>query len=267
MALAIPGVRERRWRAAPPDGADHRIEFRDVRQELYRPEAWHRARADRAAPARCRARACVIASRATHSASGWRISVSGNRAQRFVRSLRAGARQRAGPEGANARRWPRQTASRSVAAPPHRHLSAADRLPRAARHGWRRRGTPLGGGGHRFQCGDADQRIVQRQPQPAHEGQADALAGEGAGAGRDGQPVQRCEVMPLRIVSSTIGARRSAWPRSMASKMCAMKASPSSSATEQAPSAVSTASKLQRILQASSKLRRAVARPRAAGSP
>src|SRR6185437_11031176 len=47
-----------------------------------------------------------------------------------------------------------------------------------------------------------------------------------------------------RIASSTIGARISAWPRSIGSKMCASTSSPSRMATEQAPSAVSTASSL-----------------------
>ena len=77
----------------------------------------------------------------------------------------------------------------------------------------------LGGRRHRFQGGDADQGFFERDPQPPHEGQADALAGEGAGAGGDGQPVELGKTEAgFCIVSSTMGASASAWPRGMSTQ-------------------------------------------------
>src|SRR5262249_38403093 len=50
-----------------------------------------------------------------------------------------------------------------------------------------------------------------------------------------------------RIVSSTMRAKRSAWPRSMISKRCARMRASSTTAQEHAPNAVSTASSFMRV--------------------
>ena len=58
-----------------------------------------------------------------------------------------------------------------------------------------RPGLGQGRGRHDFQAGNTKQWLVQSQAQPAHEGQAHALAGESAWPHRDGEAIQRGEIV------------------------------------------------------------------------
>ncbi len=196
---------------------------------------WHRARADRAAGADLGRRAPPAASRATHSASGWAMAAS--RQCPMPLSLRGrgggrGAGQTPAAVPVRASCFRREIAvsnglrAGSPAGGPSAHLGLEIDLAAAWRRGARRRpSAPVSAraaAAIACQGGDADQRALQRHPEPAHEGQSDALAGEGARPGGDGEPVQRGEAQPgSAIAASTMGASASAWPRSMAAKRCA----------------------------------------------